>query len=349
MIIHVFTADRFHLVPKMVESFYALEDNQFFILARNKKDKKDKIYDEIFKDKSHYIITHSNKELINIALKLRSNKFVLHGVPYLWMIIFLFVSKKVNWVCWGAGASINKKNWKSVIFTPFKKVLYQNFKKIGVLIPQDEDSLKKDFGVKNITLLSYFGSIGKFPYKIEDIKKTSFPKNTYTIYLGNNSSCLGSYLPLCERLHKFKETVRINCMLNYSFKETENSVILRQRGNELYGENFNMDTKLYPLHEYYDYMNRCDIYICNVKGQSGLGAIFTSLRLGKKVFLSGTNYLFIKSLGAIIFHVDEIEHMSNESFFEELSYDNRLKNFSVIDKYLDKETVINKWKEFFKD
>lgn len=350
MIIHVFTADRFHLVPKMVESFYALEDNQFFILARNKKDKKDKIYDEIFKDKSHYIITHSNKELINIALKLRSNKFVLHGVPYLWMILFLFVSKKVNWVCWGAGASKNKNNWKSVIFHPFKKKIYKSFTKIGVLMPQDRVSLNNDFGVKNAILLSYFGSIGSFPYTIEDLNKKEVGDNLLKkVYLGNNSSSINTYLPLIEKLSKFKDDIFINCMINYSFKENDISLKLREMGANIYGDRFYMDETLYSLEDYYKYMNECDIYICGVKKQTGLGAIYTILRQGKKAFLTGKNYELINNLGCTVFKIEDLDKITKAEFKKPLSLEQKVINFKIITEFLDKDRLIREWLSYIHD
>lgn len=353
MIIHVFTAERFHLVPTIIKGFLQLDLPQYYILARTKKDARDSIYEELFYNYKNdcFAITHSFEELKRESNNFKNTKIILHGVPYKWMLFYHIRGfKDINWVCWGAGARINWNNWKSILFTPFKKNIYRRFNKIGVLMPQDELHLKKDYSIKKTTLLSYFGTIGYFPYSINDLNKDENRSKGFSkVYLGNNSSSLKTYLPLVEELSKFKDFLFINCMINYTFKESKTSLKLREVGSAIYRDNFFMDETLYSLEDYYKYMNECDIYICNVKSQSGLGAIFTCLRLGKKVFLSGINYEFIKSLGAFIYHVSEISTMSKEIFVENLSYENKIRNYKVIDDYLNKEAIVKRWLEFFKN
>ncbi|MBB4120078.1 hypothetical protein GGR32_002390 [Mesonia hippocampi] len=352
MIIHIFTADRFHLVPTILKGFLQLQEPQFYVLARTKEDERDSVYIDIFRDFNNksFEITHSFKELKTVSKNFKDNKIILHGVPYKWMLFFYLRGfTNVSWICWGAGTRINNKNWKSIVFTPFKRMIYTSFSKIGVLMPHDEASLRKDYGIKECVLLSYFGSLGKFPYSLENLTKEGNTSSIKKIYLGNNSSSLQTYLPLAEKLSRFKKNLYVNCMINYTFQESSISLKLREVGKAIYGDNFFMDETLYTLEDYYKYMNKCDIYICDVKGQSGLGAIFTCLRLGKKVFLSGINYDFMKLLGAVVFHVNEIDSMSKEAFFEELTYTDKVKNYKIIDNYLDKEIIIDKWKEFFKD
>lgn len=352
MIIHVFTGDRTHLVPTILKGFFKLKINQLYLVFCSEKN--ERLYNELFKEYNivNYVLVSSwidfKKKTDNN--KIKKSKIILHGVPYSWMWKFIVAYKDVNWICWGAGAKINYSNWKSVIFTPIKKIIYRRFNKIGVLMPQDEVSLKKDYGIKETTLLSYFGSIGSFPYSICDLELKEESENKLKkVYLGNNSSSLKTYLSLTEKLSKFKEALFINCMINYTFKESEASLKLREVGSAIYRNNFFMDETLYSLDDYYKYMNECDIYICNVKSQSGLGAIFTCLRLGKKVFLSGINYEFIKSLGAFIYHVDEIDMMSKEDFVKDITYEHKVKNFKVVDDYLNKDMIIKKWQVFLKD
>ena len=93
-------------------------------------------------------------------------------------------------------------------------------------------------------------------------------------------------------------------------------------------------------------MNNCDIYICAAQKQSGLGAIYTCLRLGKKVFLTEINYEWIKSLGCHIFSVDEIDKMEPEDFLEDLSYEEKINNYRAIKSYLNIEQILKKWNEF---
>jgi hypothetical protein len=216
--------------------FLTLEESQFFLLARNIKDEKDIIYNDIFKERrnKNYVITHSFKELKEQSKEFKNEKIILHGVPYKWMIFYhLNGFKDVNWVCWGAGADVNWYNWKSILFTPIRRMIYNRFKRIGVLMPQDRDTLKRDFDLNNIYHVSYF-SDDEFPYGISHFKKDESNEELRTIYLGNNSSCIHSYLDLVLKLKKYKNKIRINCMVNYSFTESSYSIKLRETGRNIF-------------------------------------------------------------------------------------------------------------------
>lgn len=349
MIVHVFTANRKHLVPQIVDGFLKyITKEQYFLLVGN-KNVNEKIYEDIFKkySKNNYHIIKSFTDLKKVSKKFQDEFVLLHGVPYKWMFYYITSGfKNVNWICWGAGAKINKSNWKSVIFTPLKSLIYRRFKKVGVLMPQDGATLKQDYKIKKTTLLSYFGTIDSFPYTESDIQEDTEKAEKKNIYLGNNSSCLNTYLSLIEKLKRFNQYIKITCMANYSFQESSISRELQKRGKEIFEENFILDTKLYPLNEYYSFMNNCDIYICAAQKQSGLGAIYTCLRLGKKVFLTEINYEWIKSLGCHIFSVDEIDKMEPEDFLEDLSYEEKINNYRAIKSYLNIEQILKKWNEF---
>jgi hypothetical protein len=350
MIVHVLTGSRVYGVPGIIKSFikYKNNEDQFFMIVSEKGLDID-LYNDLFAqlNNSNYQLIDSFKNLKQEGSRFKNKKIILHGVPYKWMAYFVFNGfKDVRWVCWGHGASINKYNWKSILFTPLKKIIYQRLTKIAVLMPHDAESLRKDYKVTNITQLSYFGTIDQFPFTEEHIKCTNNPLDIKRIYLGNNSSSIRTYLPLTKKLSKFKDYVTINCMLNYAFNESQVSQQLESEGKRIYGDRFKMDTELYPLDEYYKYMDKCDIYICDVKKQTGLGAIYTCLRLGKKLFLSGINYHWMKSLGCIVFHTDEIDKMENEVFLQELSYEEKLNNYNIINSHLSLNRILNEWDVF---
>lgn len=351
MIVHVFTAERFHLVPTILRGFLQLEEPQYYLLVRSKKDDRDSVYINLFNefDNKDFKIVYSFNELKKASDNYKDAKIILHGVPYKWMFFFYMKKfKDVNWICWGGGVRTNLKNWKSVIIAPIRKIMYGSFNKVGVLMPQDATLLQNSFGLKNISLLSYFGSVNTFPYKEEDLLKIKDdPKESIRVYLGNNSSCIKSYISLCNELAVHKNGIEINCMLNYSFKENESSQKLREVGTEIYQNKFNMDTKLYPLNEYYVYMDLCDIYICDMQKQTGLGAIFTCLRLGKKIFLSGANYEWMVDLGCKVYHVNDIKAMKSEEFMKEISDLDKIKNFRIVTSYLDRHRIIGDWNSFF--
>ncbi|WP_313138960.1 hypothetical protein [Myroides sp.] len=350
MNLHVFTGNRTHLVPTLIEDFIKIGGNQYFIVFCSNE--KYSLYIELF-DKfnyTHYVLVSSFSDFSKISKDLKNVEHViLHGTPYGLMWRFIYKYPRVSWVCWGAGAKINYNNWKSIIFTPFKYWLYKSFCKIGVLMPQDGQSLKKDYKVVNPTLVRYLGSASKFPFSIDKVKElfdANVDKKHYKVYLGNNSSCINSYLGLIEALPKFELSVKVNCMLNYSFKESRVSENLAKRGQTIFGDNFIMDTNLYSLEEYYDYMSNCDVYVCGLKQQTGLGAIYTCLRLGKKLYLDGINYEWMISLGCKVFHVSELKGINEDVFLQSLTYNEKLENYHIINNHLDEDLIIENWKTF---
>lgn len=84
-------------------------------------------------------------------------------------------------------------------------------------------------------------------------------------------------------LNRFSgENISIQCMLHYDLNKNKKYNQLLKVGDDLFKSNFYLNTILYSLDEYFQYMNKCDIYICGVDRQTGLGAINACLRLGEE-------------------------------------------------------------------
>ena len=93
-------------------------------------------------------------------------------------------------------------------------------------------------------------------------------------------------------------------------------------------------------------MNKCSHYLCNEHSQTGLGAIYTCLQLGKKIFLAGANYDWISSLGCKIYHIEEINNMSYEEFVTPLSNDIICHNMEIMKRLEDIDTKVNAWNSY---
>ncbi|MAP80967.1 MAG: hypothetical protein CL526_07740 [Aequorivita sp.] len=314
-----------------------------YLLVGNKDENKI-VYD--FKTSGKIVLLNSLDEID--VKKLKSEKTILHGVPYTWMFFFIKNDlKSLYWICWGAGAKLSWRNFKSVLFHPFKILLYNKFKRIAALMYQDKVSLEKQFLLKNVNVISYFDpSLDSFPFSLKDISIKNIETSQNTIYIGNNSSSLYSYNDVLEKLKYFENVRHIECMANYNFQESSLSKSLRSNGKKLFDEKFKLNTTFYSLEEYYNYMKQCDIYICAVKKQTGLAAIYTTLRMGKKLFLAGHNYEWILSLNCKIYHLRELERMSEEELFTPLSLEEKIKNYNIISKLLNSKVICDKWIEF---
>lgn len=358
MIVHVFTANRYHLVRIISKGFvtkYKDNASHKFLFYGDKKLDRHK-YDSIFKDIgfSEYVFCTSMKEYLSVIRKHKNTPILFHAGSYHWFLMALLIGcKKLNWVCWGSGASSGKR-LKARLSLPYKRYLYSRFNSIVTLMDSDRETIIHDFHVdssKVQTIPYASGGDGKRrdDLFIEEIVKQHKHHDKPVVLLGNNPSCISGYIDMLPRLKQYKGKIIVKCMLNYSLVKDEKYEKLIKLGVSMFGEDFVSSEEFYEDRgDYFRYMDECDIYICPVQRQSGLGAIDTCLRLGKKVFLTGKNYDWIKEeYGSQIYHLDSIcSTLSFEEFVEELPDEAKERNFySIIDKRTGR---VEKWRTYLK-
>lgn len=357
MILHIFTANRYHLVPSISKGFITRYNNfeHKFILFGDKNLNKE-LYINLYKtlNFSNYFFCTSLREFFAIIHKHKKHPILFHAGSYSWFLTSHFAGcENVNWVNWGAGASIGK-SLKSKLFTPIKKYLYKKFNSIIVLMQGDKDTLIRDFRIceNKVSVMSYSS---KDPNKYSEIYSVLLDKNENKIVdsnykplvlLGNNPSNMDEYISLIKGLKTFVGKIRVQCMLNYSLEKNEKYYELIELGYSIYGEDFRANEEFHEGFEnYINYMNTCDIYICNSEKQTGLGAIYTTLSLGKKVYITGKNLSWIQSLNALVFDAKDIfEDLQFEMFIKPLTYNERIENLNSIQKMREKGQ--NNWDGF---
>ena len=307
------------------------------------------IYSNLFKELEckNYFLTTSLDDVKKID-DINPNSFIiLHGDSYVRMLYFYFRRKKnVHWICWGSGTKINK-SIKSIFSSFMKKKIYKSFRSIIALTEIDNIEFRNNFGFTKIHIIPYLGSVDNMQqFKKEDLNKNKISK---VVYIGNNSSCLPTYNEVVHKLKKFAPSIEVKCMLNYDLVKNEVYEKLDEDGIAIFGSKFKINTEFYELKDYPDYMDKCDIYICNADRQTGLAAIYITLILGKKLFLTGNNYNFIKAIGCRIYEVNEIDRMTKEEFLSPLPLNIKERNFELIMEYLNEDKIITKWNDFFKE
>ena len=358
MIVHIFIGSRYHLVPIISEGIithYSQDADHFFVLYGKSNMDKQK-YITLFSQYhfSDYVFCHSLSEFSKIIWNFRQYPILFHSGAYSWFAIAnLLRAKKLHWICWGAGSAINKKNYKSLLMTPIKRWLYNKFKSIIVLMDGDKKTIVEDFQVpsKKISILSYASNEGKSPYDeliLKLLMEEKEQEQKPLVLLGNSPRCFSSYFEMLPRLSQYKGKIRVQCMNHYSLTRDEEYNKLISLGKELFGDDFRSNEDFYNLEDYVHYMNTCDIYICSVDRQSGLGAATTCLKLGKKVFVHGKNYDWLKNhQKCVVFDTDKITStLSCEDFVTPLSKKDQIYNYNVI-----VQNIINsaqKWHDFYK-
>ena len=358
MIVHVFIGSRYHLVPIISEGIithYSQDADHYFVLY-GKSDMDKQKYITLYNQYnfSNYVFCHSLLEFSKIIWKLRKKPVLFHSGSYSWFAIANFLrAKNLHWICWGAGSSINKKNIKSILMTPVKCWLYYKFQTIIVLMDDDKKTIVEDFHVcsKKVRVMSYASNEGKSPYNELILKLLMEEKEQNQkplVLLGNSPRCFSSYFEMLPRLAQYKGKIRVQCMNHYSLIRDDAYNQLISLGKDLFGDDFRSNEEFYNVEDYLHYMNTCDIYICSVDRQSGLGAASNCLRLGKKVYVHGKNYNWLKDhLNCVIFDTDQITpSLSYEDFVSPLSKNDQIFNFNAI--VQDKIDSAQMWHEFYK-
>lgn len=355
MIVHIFTANRYHLAPDIARG-YVKNYNQFdhVIILFGDQNTNQELYISMFDelDFEDYHFCSNKSDFIKLLKRYKKEPILFHAGNYSWFLLtILYGVKNINWVCWGAGSSIGE-SLKSKLFTPIKTFIYNSFKSIVVLMDQDKDTIIRDFKVKpeRIKTISYATKNKVLPdiFYDENILNPVVNNTKPLVLLGNNPGSMSNYLEMLDKLAHFSGKILVQCMLHYGLVKNETYYSLLEKGEKIFGDDFRSNEEFYENRiDYINYMNKCDIYISGSMKQTGLGAINMSLRLGKKIFITGKNFEWMQSKGMKIFNVDEISpNMDIDDFAQPLSLKEKKYNLGVI-RETSKENP-KKWIEYFK-
>lgn len=360
MIVHIFTAERYHLVPAISKGFittYKSDAQHRFILSGSKHTNIS-LYKTLYEDQgfTDYSFCLSFLQLTKTLWRNRKNCILFHaGSYYQFFLSFLLGCRQVSWVCWGSGAQINKRG-VSFFSAPIKSKLYNRLFTIVTLMEEDRQSIISEFTVpENKVLTISYMPLGDSITEYDTLSRRLLQKKIegakekkLFVLLGNNPSCINSYMAILQILEKFKGHIIVHCMLNYSLNKDSKYNELCRLGNKLFSTDFYCDETFYPdRFDYIHYMDLCDIYICGSEKQSGLGAIETCLKLGKKVYITGKNLSWIdQEFNAIVFDSKLIVSMTLDEFIAPLNFEQKLLNFNSSVKRKAKYTA--KWKNYLR-
>ena len=358
MVLHVFTANRYQLVPVISEGFVTVykNDADHVLLLFGDKTLNRQLYVDLYEKEnfSDYIFCTSIFNYIKVIWKYRKSSVLFHAGSYHWFLIaWLLGCRKMNWICWGSGASLGK-GMNSRLSLPYKRFLYHRFNSIITLMDADKESIIRDFHVapSKIETISY-ASKGEGKNQFDCLEEELMLQNKDNpkpvVLLGNNPSCISGYIELLPRMKQYAGKIVVKCMLNYSLVKDENYYELIKLGNSLFGNDFISSEEFYEDRgDYIKYMNECDIYICPVRRQSGLGAINSCLKLGKRVYVTGKNLQWIKTaFNALVFDAEDIcDDMSFEVFSKKLSFEEKKRNFDAV---VNRRSLpVEKWHQYLR-
>lgn len=346
MIVHIFTAERYHLVPNISKGFVTTykNDAQHLIVLCGSKNLDTQRYENVYKTTNFrdYIFCLSHYQLCKVLWKYRKTPIIFHGGDYLSFVLpFLLGCRNVSWVCWGYGASV-RNTLRSKLAAPFKALIYRRFTNIITLMENDRDTIIRDFGVdrKNVYTMPYQSSLESPRVKksLELLNQdTQVTNEKPLVLLGNNPSSITYYEKMMKSLSQYRGKIRVHCMMNYSLVRDERYERFIALGKSLFDSDFKSDEEFYQGDDYVNYMNSCDVYMCATPKQTGLGAINTCMLLGKKAYLTGKNLDWMRNhYGVLVYDVNTIP-----------SYEEFVKPLTTEEKRSNREALLSKIKEHF--
>ena len=342
IIYHIFPAHMTHLSPQLIIGFHKMFPNfkQTFIVYGKESEKT--IYNEMDKTLGNIKFISNTKDLRKIISK--DKHILLHSlIPEICKYTFFHSFSNISVVCWGSG--IKLVNFKNYLLYPLKMLLYHSFKYMITLMEPDRMYLKNKYFVKNILNQPYIGEreieLKKYMESRVTLKNQDGIKN---IYVGNNSTCIKSYLRIAQNyLCHIRGEFNLQFMLHYDYSSDDKDIIELKDFCDLNYKSYSFNTALLNLKEYVSYIDKCDIYICDEERQTGLAAIYTALRLGKKIYLNGNNYDWVTSLGCVVHHTNELLNISFENLISEDSEDIIKNNQEKISTFENIENKITQW------
>lgn len=307
---------------------FGTNNYKIIILNCTNKIKKNLLYTKVWL----YLLTHWRKE-----------KIVFHGMTLRcitsWILLNLNIFEHIFVVNWGYVKIIKKPPKKILkrIATIIRNYIVlreiQAFHIIALMNP--DKRVLKTYRPKSITCIPYPNYL-----HLPVFSENNNSKNV--LLLGNSKWYIKSYIELLKKIPPCNHNMFLNVMYSYGVtptKEQENELmeLLNSRFNKKY---YIVDNFL-SLDKYFELIRQSTCYICNHNGQTGLGAIYTALMIGRDVFIKGHNYLWLKKIGLNIFSINDF--IRNYPSIPRNSTITARKNRECIVSFLDPQRIISIW------
>lgn len=361
MIYHVFNGQVMHLSPNTIKSIIGnahnvspkTEKEHFFCVAMFMDvvyDKpKESPYEKLFEDYSYsqYMISYSWKELLTFLIKIKSSdRIVFHSklplkvfLPFNLITLLLKKKKFANcsYICWGSDYTFDGKDFIHNFHKFIMNKAFPHYRAIGTLSVVDSQEIQTYYPTANVIYSPYLST-----EKRQLMPKSERPSETMpTVMVSHSGWPHNQHIKSFELLKKFVGKIKIVCPLCYGDKDYMDKVI--NKGKELFGDNFSYFTDLMPKEEYVQFIHdTIDVYVSSAEVQTGLGAIFSCVRSGVKIYVAGNNYESLTEAGFCLNSIVEIENDCYEEFIKPYSINIAENNVqALIERHNNPDAVTN--------
>ncbi len=280
--------------------------------------------------KFYQIISYDSYELLST---LQDNCLIIHGeLSFFEPKLHDYIANHVAnyaWVCWG-GVEIMDGGVSPLFISRLKAV--------ATLMLPDKDWIEKHYSHlrDKIHVVPYIFPERQFPVVNESDK-------TIDVLLGNSACYLDSYHEVLPTLAKID--CSIQCMVAYGAPEPDIHAFKAQYVS-LFADRISWWERLLPIDAYIALLSQHKVYVSPIHRQSGLGAIYFSVFCGLKLYLTDRNYEWMKYLGLIVHHIDELQHISHDELCDWSSADSEF-NKQQLHKMLNLDHQRQLWSRFF--
>ena len=282
----------------------------------------------------------------------KADKIILHGLFIPNLVFYLFFNKKFlekcYWVINGGDLYYyqydNKRLWNK-FYEFFRKGVIKKIYGFVCLTQGDYTIAKKMYDTK---AKEYFGMyINPVTKQYLDNIPTNSLKDSINIQIGNSADLSNNYFELLDMLEKFKdENIKIFAPLSYGDKE--HAIKVKEYGEEKFGKKFVAMLNFLDPQKYAEYLGRIDILIFNHKRQQGLGNIYATVYLGKKIFIRSdiSSWDFFENKLEIV--LNDTLSIKNMNFKQFITYPKKELNKKKAEKkFYCEDYVKNVWKRIF--
>lgn len=349
MILHVFPNEKF--TYDYIQRINRLYDNSehIFLVYYSGLDLCTK---DMFKSYNNVFFILSFKDPLFFNYFVKAQKVICHSLFYNTkdLIRLYNAYKKHNqniiWALWGGDlydeyrVNHSSFNIKRSIREYYRKKLIASFSK--VLSTADFEQMKKWYKTNAIQ------GKGLYSYNFKQIEIIENNESSKCkVMVGHSATVTCCHKEAFEMLSEFKNNIEIYCPLSYP-KNDEYIKLVDELGNSIYDEAYHPIKDFMNYSDYVEFLNTIDIGVFNNDRQQGMGNIVNLLFLGKKVYMNKKNTLYQALLeeGFTLFDIEEIK---GETFYKELTSEQKEKNRTLIEYRYSDENFVNVWDKVFND
>ena len=233
---------------------------------------------------------------------------LLHGLLFslVDLLILKCFGKHIVYIHWGKPLVLSMRG------RSLDALRYRLLNKIFVLMEPEIVSFQAVSGEGKVSAIVYPGR-GKQEYPLVSFGNDDAPVMPQ-IVLGNNGFCIKEYRAMLEKTEPLPG-MKIVCMLNNGLeRETHIRDEFIEAGKMRFPGAFVPWVEVVPFDEYVRVQATCSYYCCPCEHQSGLGAIYTAIRMGKSILLRGDNFNHMRAMGCKVFNLDDFDRITEETW-----------------------------------